>query len=109
MVQLLVDLAKQMAAVSTAQKNAGGSKFGGELKGGPLDDFYKGVTGVCGEPDADIEEGMRRERTPSAPTRSSSFRHPTTGSPRLRPRSGRSCWRVATGVPRWRGKRAASS
>jgi hypothetical protein len=63
MVQLLVDLAKQMAAVSTAQKNAGGSKFGGELKGGPLDDFYKGVTGVCGEPDADIEEGMRREHT----------------------------------------------
>jgi hypothetical protein len=38
-------------------------KFTGELKGGPLDDFYKGVTGVCGELDADIEKGKREEHT----------------------------------------------
>ena len=63
MVQLLVDLAAQVAAVGKAQDGAGGSKFSGELKGGPLDDFYKGVTGVCGEPDADIEKGMREEHT----------------------------------------------
>ena len=46
MVQLLVDLATQVAAVRTAQHAAGGGKFTGELKGGLLDDFYKGVTGV---------------------------------------------------------------
>ena len=57
MVQLLVGLATQVAAVGKAQDGAGGGKFTGELKGGPLDDFYKGVTGVCGEPDADIEKG----------------------------------------------------
>jgi hypothetical protein len=57
MVQLLVGLATQVAAVGKAQDGAGGGKFSGELKGGPLDDFYKGVTGVCGEPDADIEKG----------------------------------------------------
>ena len=57
LVQLLVDLATQVAAVGKAQDGAGGGKFTGELKGGPLDDFYKGVTGVCGEPDADIEKG----------------------------------------------------
>jgi hypothetical protein len=66
MVQLLVDLAAQVAAVGKAQDGAGGSKFTlDELKGGPLDDFYKGVTGVCGEPDADIEKGMREERLES--------------------------------------------
>ncbi len=63
MVQLLVGLAAQVAAVGKAQDGAGGSKFSGELKGGPLDDFYEGVTGVCGEPDADIEKGMREEHT----------------------------------------------
>jgi hypothetical protein len=63
MVQLLVDLAALVAAVGKAQDGAGGSKFNGELNGGPLDDFYKGVTGVCGEPDADIEKGMREEHT----------------------------------------------
>jgi hypothetical protein len=63
LVQLLVDLAAQMAAVGKAQGAAGGGKFTVELKGGPLDDFYKGVTGVCGEPDADIEKGMREEHT----------------------------------------------
>jgi hypothetical protein len=57
MVQLLVGLATQVAAVGKAQDGAGGGKFSGKLKGGPLDDFYKGVTGVCGEPDADIEKG----------------------------------------------------
>jgi len=63
MVQLLVGLAAQVAAVGKAQECAGGSKFSGELKGGPLDTFYEGVTGVCGEPDADIEKGMREEHT----------------------------------------------
>jgi uncharacterized protein len=63
MVQLLVDLAAQVAAVGKAQDGAGGSKFSGELKGGNPDAFYEGVTGVCGEPDTDIEKGMREEHT----------------------------------------------
>jgi hypothetical protein len=63
MVQLLLDLAAQVAAVGKAQDAAGGSKFSGELRGGTLDDFYDGVTGVCGPPDADIEKGMREEHT----------------------------------------------
>ena len=46
-----------MATAATTSDGAGGSKFSGELKGGTLADFYEGVTGVCGEPDADIEKG----------------------------------------------------
>jgi hypothetical protein len=63
MVQLLVDLAANVAAVGKAHEGAGGGKFTGELRGGTLENFYEGVTGVCGEPDADLEEGMRREHT----------------------------------------------
>ena len=59
LVQLLVDLGAQMAAVATAQHAAQGkSKFGAELKGGTLDEFYSGVTGICGPTSADIEKGM---------------------------------------------------
>ena len=107
MVQLLVGLATQVAAVGKAQDGAGGGKFTGELKGGPLDDFYKGVTGVCGEPDADIEKGESSKcpnplfspppfaktlnpepktlnqgcarSTPCSPTRTTSFPPPTMG------------------------------
>jgi hypothetical protein len=63
MVQLLVDLAAQVAAVGKAQDGAGGSKFTGELRGGTLENFNEGATGVCGEPDADIEKGMLEEHT----------------------------------------------
>jgi len=63
LVQLLVDLSAQIAVVGKAQDAAGGGKFTGELKGGPLDAFYEGVTGLCGPPDADIEKGMREEHT----------------------------------------------
>jgi hypothetical protein len=63
LVQLLVDLAEQMAAVGKAGDAAGGGKFSGVLRGGTLDDFYEGVTGVCGAPDADLEDGMCKEHT----------------------------------------------
>ena len=63
-IQLLVELGAQLAAVTSAQHAAaGGGKFTSELKGGTLADFYAGVTGLCGEPDADLEAGMRREHT----------------------------------------------
>ena len=78
MVQLLVDLAAQMVAVGTAQDAAGGSKFTGELRGGSLEDFYQGVTGVCGPPDADIEKGMREEHT-ARPDSKEEFTTPNYG------------------------------
>ena len=63
-IQLLVELGAQLAAVTSAQHAAAeGGKFTSELKGGTLADFYAGVTGLCGEPDADLEAGMRREHT----------------------------------------------
>jgi hypothetical protein len=52
-----------MTAVAAAEQAAQGSKFNAELKGGTLDDFYKGVTGICGPPSADIEKGMEEEHT----------------------------------------------
>ena len=82
MVQLLVDLAGQVAAVGKAQDGAGGSKFSGELKGGTLDDFYEGVTGVCGEPDADIEKG-ESSKMPQQPVFPTPFC--ATSSPPLNP------------------------
>ena len=63
LVALLVELGAQLAAVGTAQHAAEGGKFASELKGGTLQDFYQGVTGLCGEPDTDLEAGMRREHT----------------------------------------------
>ena len=62
-IQQLVELGAQLAAVTSAQHAAEGGKFASELKGGTIEDFYEGVTGICGEPDADIEAGMRREHT----------------------------------------------
>jgi hypothetical protein len=107
LVQLLVDLSAQMAAVGKAQDAAGEGKFTGELKGGLIDESYKGVTGVCGEPDADIEKGMREEHT-KCPD-SDRFRRPIMVWRQRRPRSGSSCSRAAAGVPRWRGRRTALS
>ena len=63
LVQLLVGLGAQMTAVAAAEQAAQGSKFNAELKGGTLDDFYEGVTGICGPPSADIEKGMEEEHT----------------------------------------------
>ena len=63
LVQLLVGLGAQMTAVAAAEQAAQGSKFNAELKGGTLDDFYQGVTGICGPPSADIEKGMEEEHT----------------------------------------------
>jgi hypothetical protein len=52
-------MTSSMLSVNQAQDGAGCSaaKFSGELKGGSLESFYGDVTGVCGEPDADIEKG----------------------------------------------------
>ena len=63
LIQLLRDLRAQLAAAGSAQPAAEGGKFASELKGGTLGEFHEGVTGRCGEPDADLEAGMRKEHT----------------------------------------------
>ena len=67
LIQLLVDLGAQLVAVSSANQHAAeGSKFTSELKGGTIADFHDSVTGMCGETDANLEAGMRREHTECA-------------------------------------------
>ena len=65
LVQLLMDIGAQLKHVTTAEQHAAqsSSKFNAELKGGTLDDFYHGVTGICGQPSADLEKGMEEEYT----------------------------------------------
>ena len=46
------------AQQSTANR---GHKLIGELRGGCLDDFFAGVTGIVGDPHVNIEEGIRKE------------------------------------------------
>jgi len=41
--------------------NSGGGKFNNPLQGGPIEEFYKGVTGVVGAPDPDLEKGVMQE------------------------------------------------
>ena len=65
-IQLLKELRAQLAAVGSVKQPAEGGKFSSELRGGTLEDFYKGIAGPCGEPDADLEAGMRKEHTESA-------------------------------------------
>ena len=48
------------AAESDTSANRG-SKFTGSMKGGDLEDFYSGVTGVVGEPHVNLEKGVRKE------------------------------------------------
>ena len=62
LVQRMVDAARKMNCIGQAQQASNG-KFCGELKGGTYDDFLDGVTGIVGEPDADLEKGMRDEHT----------------------------------------------
>jgi len=50
--------------VQKAKKHAGSggeSKFDNPLKGGPVEVFYTGVTGVVGEPHPDLEMGVIKE------------------------------------------------
>jgi len=60
LVALLAELGAQLATVGSAQQAAEGGKFASELRGGTLENFYQGVPGLCGEPDADIEAGSSR-------------------------------------------------
>ena len=50
-------------SVGSAQQSTAnrGHKLIGELRGGCLDDFFAGVTGIVGDPHVNIEEGIRKE------------------------------------------------
>jgi hypothetical protein len=39
-----------------SQEQAGGAKYGAELKGGTVEKFFEGVTGICGEPNPGVCE-----------------------------------------------------
>jgi len=41
---------KQNEARASQAQAAGGAKYGAELKGGTVEQFFEGVTGICGEP-----------------------------------------------------------
>ncbi len=41
---------KQNEARGSQEQGAGGGKYGAELKGGTVEKFFEGVTGICGEP-----------------------------------------------------------
>ncbi len=41
---------KQNEARASQEQAAGGAKYGAELKGGTVEQFFEGVTGICGEP-----------------------------------------------------------
>ena len=41
---------KQNEARGSQEQGAGGAKYGAELKGGTVKQFFEGVTGICGEP-----------------------------------------------------------
>ena len=49
------------AKAAQSQSGGGGGKMGGLLQGGTIEEFYKGVTGITGEPHPDLEEGVRKE------------------------------------------------
>jgi len=55
--QILTELTMSMIeknnkarAAAEKQQAAGGAKYGAELKGGTVEKFFEGVTGICGEP-----------------------------------------------------------
>lgn len=66
---VMADLIKQAIkdgrdARNAIEGNVGanrGSKFTGKLSGGMLDEFYKGVTGIVGEPHVNLKDGVFKE------------------------------------------------
>ncbi len=43
-------------ARASQEQAAGGAKYGAELKGGKVEKFFEGVTGICGEPHPGLSE-----------------------------------------------------
>jgi hypothetical protein len=54
LVAMVADLIKKQNEATKARASqvqaAGGAKYGAVLKGGKIEKFFEGVTGICGEP-----------------------------------------------------------
>jgi ankyrin repeat protein len=63
----------------------GGNKFTAELRGGSVETFLGGVTGLVGEPHPDIERGMAEEHLdkPDSHTGFTASNYPTTSTPAI--------------------------
>jgi hypothetical protein len=63
----------------------GGTKFTAELRGGPVETFLGGVTGLVGEPHPDIERGMAEEHLdkPDSHMGFTASNYPTTSTPAI--------------------------
>jgi hypothetical protein len=64
---------------------AGGNKFTAELRGGTVETFLGGVTGLVGEPHPEIERGMAEEHLdkPDSHTGFTASNYPTTSTPAI--------------------------
>ena len=64
---------------------AGGNKFTKILKGGTVDTFLDGVTGLVGEPHPEMERGMAEEHLdkPDSHTAFTASNYPTTSTPAI--------------------------
>ena len=79
-----------MVVIDTAKSRkereaAGGNKFTTELKGGSVDTFLGGVTGLVGEPHPDIERGMAEEHLdkPDSHTGFTASNYPVSTTPAI--------------------------
>jgi hypothetical protein len=64
---------------------AGGNKFSAILKGGTVETFLGGVTGIVGEPHPDMERGMAEEHLdkPDSHTGFTASNYPTSSTPAI--------------------------
>jgi len=62
-IQRRFEAAQRKARLAQEAHAAGGGKFQGVLQGGSLQDFLGGISGLTGEPDADMENGVDEEHT----------------------------------------------
>jgi hypothetical protein len=46
----MIEKNNKARVAATKQEAAGGAKYGAELKGGTVEKFFEGITGICGEP-----------------------------------------------------------
>jgi hypothetical protein len=84
----IVDTIMGVIAKAKAVKKsgaAGGNKFTAQLKGGTVETFLGGVTGLVGEPHYDVERGMAEEHMdkPDSHTGFTASNYPTTSTPAI--------------------------
>jgi hypothetical protein len=98
----IVDTIMGVIAKAKAVKKrdaAGGNKFTAELKGGTVETFLGGVTGLVGEPHPETERGMAEEHLdkPDSHTAFTASNYPTSSTPAIEFAVvlGRRVWRTS--------------